>query len=359
MNLLDRYIFKQFLWNFFLVLCGLLSLYLLIDFFEKVDNFTDKGKSVGYALQFFMLKIPDIYFQLSPVCILLAGIVTLGILNQNKEAIALNAGGISFIRIIAPLMVASVLITFTTIAMGQWLLPYTTTKANKIWEGEIRHNLTEGIIRNHNIFYHGKNGIYTFTNSGDHAELKNFLYTSWDADRRLTLYLSAEEASYDGSWVLKNGIKKTRSANKDFEITLFKTLNIELDATPADFFTPTFLPSEHPLSELWIKSRDNSEHSSAMYRELHSRFSFIFLGIPLLLFAIPITSYIHHKWGRDLTVAVPFSCALAFMVWGIWSTLQSMAKLDILNPVLSSWTVHIVASTIACIWIKRQNNHGA
>ena len=359
MNLLDRYIFKQFLWNLFLVLGGLLSLYLLIDFFEKIDNFTEKGKSIGYALQFFILKIPDIYFQISPVCILLAGIVTLGILNQNKEAIALNAGGISFTRIIIPLIISSLLITLVTIGMSQWLLPSTSTKANRIWEDEIRNRRSEGIIRNKNIFYHGKKGIYTFNKGKDHSVFKNFLYTSWDEEHNLTLYISAEQATYAGSWTFINGIKKTRLPNNDFNISMFKKLTLDLDDSPADFFTPPFRPEEHPLSELWVRSRDGSSQAPTILLELHSRLSFIFLGIPLLLFAIPITTHIHNKWGRDLTVAIPFSCGLAFMVWGIWSALQSMVKLSLLPPHVGSWSVHTVASIIACIWIRRQNSHGA
>jgi lipopolysaccharide export system permease protein len=359
MNLIDRYIFKQFLWNFILVVGGLLSLYILIDFFEKIDNFTEKGKTVGYALQFFMLKIPDIYFQVSPVCILLAGIITLGILNQNKEAIALNAGGISFVRIIIPITLSSLIITMATMAMSQWILPTTSTRANEIWEGEIRNRQTEGIIRNKNVFFHGKEGIYTFSNSNDHTVLKNFLYTSWDEDRNLTLFISAETASFDKRWTLVNGIKKTKTPTSDFSIINFDTLTLDLNESPADFFTPTFRPGEHSISELWTRTSDGLGRSPAMLLDLHSRLSFIFLGIPLLLFAIPITTHIHHKWKRDLTVAIPFSCALAFMVWGIWSALQAMAKLSIISPLAGSWCVHILASIIAFIWIGRQNSHGA
>lgn len=359
MNLLDRYIFKQFIWNLTLVLGGLLSLYLLIDFFEKVDDFTEKGKTVAYTLQFFMLKIPDIYFQLSPVCILLAGIVTLGILNQNKEAVALNAGGISFVRILVPLVLSSLIMTFATMAISQWLLPITSTKANSIWEGEIRKRQTEGIIRNKNVFYHGKKGIYTFTNNNNHTVFKNFLYTSWDENRKVTLFLTAKKARFNGRWTLTNGIKKTTTPDNNFAITSFDTLTIDLDETPADFFTPVFRPGEHSISELWTRAKKDSPQSSARLLDLHSRLSFIFLGIPLLLFAIPITTQIHNKWGRDLTVAVPFSCALAFVVWGIWSTLQAMTKLSFISPFTGSWSVHIMASIIALIWIGRQNSHGA
>lgn len=342
-----------------MVLAGLLSLYLLIDFFEKMDNFSEKGKSVGYALHFFMLKIPDIYFQLSPVCTLLAGIITLGILNQNKEAIALNAGGISFVRIIIPILISSVIITIATLAMGQWLLPITATKANKIWEDEIRHRTSHGIVRNGNIFYHGNREIYTFNNHNNHTVFNNFLYTSWDEQQNLTLYLSAEQATFDQGWILTNGIKKTATTGGRFNISMFKKLNAHLNAKPEDFYTPTFLPAEHSFSELWTRSRPGAEQYATMRKQLHARFSFVFLGIPLLLFAIPITSHIHNQWGRDLTVAVPLSCGLAFVVWGLWSALQSMVSLSILSPILGSWSVHLFTALVATIWIRRQNNHGA
>ena len=39
MILLDRYIFMQFFKNIMLVLAALVTIYLLIDFFERIDNF--------------------------------------------------------------------------------------------------------------------------------------------------------------------------------------------------------------------------------------------------------------------------------------------------------------------------------
>ena len=77
MTLLDRYLLKQFIKNFLLVLISLVSIYLLIDFFEKIDNFSDAGKPTSLAIKYLLLKIPIIYDQLLPVCILLAGIITL------------------------------------------------------------------------------------------------------------------------------------------------------------------------------------------------------------------------------------------------------------------------------------------
>ena len=77
-----------------MLFAALISLYLLIDFFEKIDNFLEKGKSAGLILKFFVLNIPFIVEQMSPVCVLLAGVITLGVLNHTNELIALKSCGI-------------------------------------------------------------------------------------------------------------------------------------------------------------------------------------------------------------------------------------------------------------------------
>ena len=82
--LLNRYILWNFLRNLGMLFAALISLYLLIDFFEKIDNFLEKGKAAGLILKFFVLNIPFIIEQMSPVCVLLAGVITLGVLNHTN-----------------------------------------------------------------------------------------------------------------------------------------------------------------------------------------------------------------------------------------------------------------------------------
>jgi len=100
MKLLDRYLMAQFAKNLALVLCSLVAIYLLVDFFERMDNFLEAKKTIGLAIKYLLLKLPFMYVQLIPVCILLAGVITLGILNQHFEFMALMASGISVLRFV-------------------------------------------------------------------------------------------------------------------------------------------------------------------------------------------------------------------------------------------------------------------
>ncbi len=356
MNLLDRYIIRQFFWNLLLVLGGLLSLYLLIDFFEQIDRFTEKGQTIGFALRFFIMKIPTILYQLSPVSILLAGIITLGILNHNHEAMALNAGGISLLRIVSPVIFSALLLTLGTVAMAQWLLPTSTSKTNKIWYTVIKQPVINGIMQGGRIFYRGVEGIYSFKLSSNNTTYNDLIYTSWDDTYTLNRFLTAKKGEHKGSWQLQEGVEKNLSGDGSYQITTFAERQAELKEGPKEFFAPIFRPEEHSLTFLWQKAFQEKQKGIVTgIIDLYSRLSFMFLGLPLLIFAIPLTIHIHQRWGRDLTIAIPVSCCLAFVFWGIWSTLQSMAQTEVLSPALAAWSIHCAIALIGFSWIFRMN----
>ncbi|MFN2369317.1 MAG: LptF/LptG family permease, partial [Desulfurivibrionaceae bacterium] len=118
MNLLYRYIFSQFTRNLILVIGSLVTIYLLVDFFEKIDNFAEAGKSAGMTARYLFLKIPLIIDQLLPVCLLLAGVITLGVMNQNREIMALESGGMSIREIFAPILMATLFFTLLALLSG-------------------------------------------------------------------------------------------------------------------------------------------------------------------------------------------------------------------------------------------------
>ena len=72
---------------------------------------------------YFLLEIPSMIEQLSPIVILLAGIFTIGLLNHNHELIALKAAGISFKRIIIPLISGTLIYIFFILKI-LWVNPY-------------------------------------------------------------------------------------------------------------------------------------------------------------------------------------------------------------------------------------------
>ncbi|MDF1613540.1 LptF/LptG family permease [Desulfurivibrio dismutans] len=358
--LLDRYLFWQFTRNLGLVLGGLMAIYLLIDFFERVDSFLDAGLGIGTAVAYLLLKTPLIFEQLIPVCLLLAGVITLGVLNRHNELMALKSGGLSVRRIVRPLLLAAMFFSSLALAAGQWLLPPTLSETNRIWYEEVRQQTPEGIERSGRIYYRGARGIYSFAQPDDpSAGLPDFSFTSWSEDYQLARLLTATSAHWEaGRWTLREGQQKTRTTDGHYQTDLFTEMTIELPENPDDFFLPPYALTERPLSELLAQARapEESPRRHEARLELHQKISYIFLGLPLLLVGIPLLLAMHRGRSRDLALAIPASCIMAFTAWGLWSISQALAGAGHLSPGLAAWLVHLLTGGLGFYFILRQDS---
>ena len=338
---------------------ALVGIYFLVDFFDRMDDFMEAHQSMGLALKYFLLKIPYMIDLLQPICILLAGILSLGILNHNHELMALKAGGISVMRITTPLFIAALLCTLTALSMAQWLLPATQAETNRIWYEEVHHQIPKGTLRNGRIYHKGEHGIYTFIRPKQNKnKFTSFYYTQLDKGFNLEFMLTAQKAEWqNGVWTFYNGQIKRPSASPDQldTINLFDTKTLNLPEKPADFFTPKYMAKQQSISQLFEKTQAPEANNRMAWINFHNRLSFIFLGLPLICIGLPILLVIHQKWGYDLTLAVPVSCGLAFAAWSWWSANQSMARAGHLNPVLASWLMYLIICPLGLWLLNKQD----
>ena len=341
-----------------LVLSSLLVIYLLVNFFERVDDFLDAHKPVVLVLKYLAFKIPLIFEQLTPVCILLAGIITLGLLNRNFEFMALRAGGSSFSRIVAPVLAGALFFTIFAMASGQWLVPVSVSITNKIWYQDVRSKIPKGIQRNNKIFFKGESGIYSFGRPDPNKNnFTGFSYMAWDDEYHPAFVLTAETAEWrEAKWSFKNGQFKRRQKNGSYHVEIFDQTDFDLKETPSDFFVSAHHMDEKSLSTLFSEARSEKDKSFSEARwKFHQRLSHIFLGMPLILLGIPVFFMVHQRRGMGLAIAISVSCGLAFAVWGVWSTAQSLARAEYLHPLFASWGIHFFCCIWGLFWIRRRD----
>ena len=361
MNLLNRYLLSQFFKYFFTVNAGFVAIYLLVDFFEKIDDFTNAGKPISLALEYFLLTIPFVVDQLGPVFILLAGVISLGILNHTNELTALKAGGVPLRLIIRPLIFGSVFFTILFIAAAQWLLPVTIAATNNIWFEQLKGKVPLGIMRNNRYYYKGKDGFYSFGWPDPRKYVfKDFSYSRWDDKYNIETLTTAAKADWneeDDSWNLHTGQIQQQETDNSYRIDNFTNTRATFPERPEDFLIPINKAAEMSLTDLYQEiGRSEVEHEKrTSVASFLGRISYIFLGIPLLLLGLPILLYSYRKWGRDLSVAIPVSCGLAFVAWGIWGALQSLAIAGYISPIVAAVTIHSIFSLAGIFFLVKSD----
>ena len=99
MKLLTKYIIKNHTRLIFMTLAIGICIFILIDLIEKADIFMASRKPLMYALQYYFLKLPFIVSQTLPSIFLLSSVIFLSLMITSREAIALQAGGVSVYEI--------------------------------------------------------------------------------------------------------------------------------------------------------------------------------------------------------------------------------------------------------------------
>ena len=359
MKLLDRYLLQIFSKNLVLILATFTAVYLLVEFFESMDSFIETRQPLSIAVIYFLAKIPFIIEQLMPISLLLAGVISLGLLNHHTELIALKAAGIHTTRIVRPLILGGLLFTGLSLAMSQWLLPVTVSITNKIWYEEVKKGMPKGLtIRKGRFYYRGEQGFYSFERPVLTADnFSNFCYATWDDNFDLQMLLTAENARWQQDhWIFSRGQLKQRTEKNGYNVALFDQKTMALPENPGDLFIPEYKLAEMSLSELFNRAQSASTLKDVTaWLEFHKKLSYNLLGLPLLLLGLPILLLVHQRWGRDLSLAVPASFLLAFVAWIWWGTFQSMATTSYLHPAVASWTVHILVGGAGIFFLKRQD----
>lgn len=124
MKKLDRFLLKQFIAPFFAILIVVIFVLMMHFLWLYIDELVGKGLSLKIILEFLMWGICTILPMALPLATLLASMMVVGNLAENKELMALKASGISLARIMAPLTVAAFFIAIGAFFSGSKLVPH-------------------------------------------------------------------------------------------------------------------------------------------------------------------------------------------------------------------------------------------
>jgi len=144
MSLLHRYVLRRFIYCYVLSATGLIGIFLVVDFFERVDEFIRRDMPYSDLIYYFIFKIPSIAFYMAPQAVLLATVITLAVLARDNEIIAMKASGIGIVGITLPILGAALVVALLVLASNEYLAPIATKKMNYIFKVKVQGNPVYG-----------------------------------------------------------------------------------------------------------------------------------------------------------------------------------------------------------------------
>jgi lipopolysaccharide export system permease protein len=265
-KIIDRYIGRNTLQGFFLVLSLLV---VLLSFMELLIQIKDVGKGsfqMPDAFGFVALTIPKRIVDLMPVAALLGSIVALGLLADHQELTAMQAAGISVQRIAFSVLGTSGVIMLAAIIMAEFVAPPLDQMArfqrSRAIYGKAMMMSKEGFwVRHGSAFVHVERSL----SKERAADIEVY---ELDESGRLRQFISAAEAViHDGqNWHLRGLQAKTFNGDA-VSVLSMDEYHLRSFLTPGQVALLQLPPDSLSLSDLWsyIRSLEERAQNSKAY----------------------------------------------------------------------------------------------
>ncbi len=149
MRIIDRYLLRQFLTTFLICFFSLSGLIIVFDAFNNLEAFMHCAKGSQ------MLKLMAGYYAFRPIIVfdqtcsvitLMAAMFTVTWFQRHNEMTALMAAGISRIRILAPVIVAAMVILVLAAVNRETMMPRFRIQMSR-QPGDLGHDAVNDVCR--------------------------------------------------------------------------------------------------------------------------------------------------------------------------------------------------------------------
>lgn len=288
--IMDRYIGATVAAHTALVMGVLLALFSFTTLIGELDDVGKGNYGMWQAMQYVVLVLPRLGYQLFPTVALIGTIIGLGLLASSSELIVLRSAGVSVGRIVGSVMKVGILLVIVATVLGEVVAPFTERIAQQVrttaMMERIALNVRDGMwVRDGRDFIHVRE-VYA---DGSLGQISVY---SLDEDFRLNTVISAARGYLEGDvWRLENIARSNVSpegiATEKIQGEQLASL-LARDVWEVVTVHPEFL-SAWGLTQYVAYLRDNGlesdRYEQALWRKVFSPFTtavMVFLAVPFI-----------------------------------------------------------------------------
>lgn len=353
-SILDRYIIGKFLGTFFYTIILIISIAMVFDVSENLDEFMSKDIPVHTIITDYYLNfIPYFANLFSALFTFIAVIYFTSKMAYNTEIIAILSSGVSFHRFVRPYMVGAAIIALFSYILGDYIIPpanktminfkntYIKQQRSTV-ENNIHRQLTPGTF----IYmrsYNSSNDVgYRFTierfENGKLASKLAADYIQWDRERK--------------TWVLNNFY--IREINGFHEkITTGVKQDTTLNMAPEDYINNNNLAEtlalpalNRELQTMKLRGINTTEYEI----EKHRRRSGPFSAFILTLIGVSLASR-KVKGGLGLHLGLGILICFSYIMFMQVSTVFAVS--GSVPPWIAVWIPNILFGALAAYLYRR------
>lgn len=365
MTTFDWHILRRFLSATGLLIVLLVVFFVVLDYVEYIDDFLDRGATVGQVFgTYYLHYIPEIIKLTSPLAVFLAAIYTTARLSQSMQLTALSMAGVSLSRFLVPFAVCGTVIT----AIMLWFNGVVVPKANTTvleFQQQYYREAPEGAETSGIYRQTSPNSVLSvgFFDPGLEAGFRISLF-EFDADsmsrnseRIIEQRIDAADMTWNDStqtWLLSNVVVRKFDTNGAERIDSLSSMDTTLTVLPRDIAR-----TERDAERLTItETRDyiaalRRAGASRLGRPLvdyHSKLAYPLANLILILVGVPLAAK-RRRGGQAVQLAT--GLFVAFVYLAMQQIAEPFGYAEVVPPAVAAWAPHLLFAVFAFVLIRK------
>jgi lipopolysaccharide export system permease protein len=354
-KILDRYLLREFSGYLALGLLGFIGIFTVVDVIDKIDVFLDHHAPGALVARYYLYRAPEVVVQVLPVAILLATFLALGQLNKYGELTAMRSGGLSLVRILAPVFVVAACSVLVSLVLGEAVVPGANRERDRIYEEQIQRLSKGPTDERADVTYLGSGGRIYYMRLYVVPE-RRMHEVSVQQFRRgeLVMRIDAAEASWDGRrWVFSSGYLRTFRDNEEHARSFDRLAVDSIAELPDNFARESRRPDQMDFFDLRahiVKLRASGARVANYLVDLHMKLAFPLINLIVILIGAPVATRL-----RATSAALGFglSVSISFAYYAFMQSGKALGHNGALPPYLAAWLGDIVFGGVGSVMMIR------
>ncbi len=367
--ILDEYVMGSTLRNFVLVLVSLSMLFLVFTFFELIGDIIKYRTPLVTVGEYLLNLVPFILYNVTPLCALVAVLITFGGLSRTSELTAMKATGTSLYRVVAPVLLIAAILSAALFAFDEAYLPAANRRQEALravikgkpaqtflppdrqWRSGQNMTPFRGQPQPPRIFY------YQFFDPSQNVFANLTVFEFKPGSFTLTRRIFATSAHWDStvnSWIFENGWQRTFSGEttatyQPFTVNTFPAIHEQ----PSYFKKEDRQSQEMSYAELtdYIGDLKQSGFDTTRLRvQLNHKLAYPLMSLVMAILAIPFAL---SAGKRGNLAGMGAGIAIAIAYWVIALFFENLGNVNSLPAILAAWSPDILFAMVGSYLLLR------
>jgi lipopolysaccharide export system permease protein len=359
-KILDRYILNELAGSFFFGIMAFTIIFIAGDLlFQAANLIIEKGVSLMVVARLFVYRLPEVILLTVPMSSLLSTLLTFGRLSVNSEIVAIQAAGISFRRVLRPVLGISAVLAMLSLIGNETIVPFSNRASENLMKYEILQE-RPSVLKERVFLKDEQNGelkrvLYLGKLRPREGLMSDILVQEFDAGKLRRISTAVRGTWKSGEWWVEQGeVFEVADAGKVNLLFRFDRQRLLLNLSPEQLEKASRRPAEMSSIELLAHInilKAQGANLLPLWVLFHLKLSVPWSAMILAVLGASIGVRTPRRGGSGIGFGLCIIIVFAYYV--VMSFSRALGETGNIPPLLAAWLPNVTFLALGAFFVRK------